>query len=138
MSIRRLTHGSGQYGIKGQVLNVPINVQNTVQCVPRNVPDDAAFDVHLKRRLVNKRHVHEWLKHLERSPLYKYLNIKIDWSRLVHFDDDFYRCTSGASPHHPHSLRGYAVIFFLYLARSFQALKEFDLNLAMDERWGAV
>ncbi|KAH6932678.1 hypothetical protein HPB50_008703 [Hyalomma asiaticum] len=79
MSIRRLMHGSGQYGIKGQVVNVPKNVQNTVQCLPRNVPDDAAFDVHLKRRLVNKpshkkglvkkRHVHEWLKHLERSPL---------------------------------------------------------------------
>ncbi|KAH7985975.1 hypothetical protein HPB49_026181 [Dermacentor silvarum] len=41
MSIRRLTHGSGQYSIKGQVVNVPINVPNTVQCLPRNVPDEA-------------------------------------------------------------------------------------------------
>lgn len=95
MSIRRLTHGSDQCGIKGQVVNVPINVQNTVQCLPRNIPDDAAFDVHLKRRLVNKRlykeglinkqNVHEWLKHLEHSPLSKHLKIKIDWSCLVHF-----------------------------------------------------
>ncbi|XP_049268849.1 uncharacterized protein LOC125757360 [Rhipicephalus sanguineus] len=54
MSARRLTHGSGQYGIKGQVVNVPIDVAKTVQCLPRNVPDDAAFDVHIKRRLVNK------------------------------------------------------------------------------------
>ncbi|XP_077548785.1 uncharacterized protein LOC144162186 [Haemaphysalis longicornis] len=98
MSIRRLTHGSGQYGIKGQVVNVPINVPNTVQCLPRNVPDDVAIDVHLKRRLVckpsyrkglvKKRNVHEWLKHLEHSHLYKYLQIKIDWNRLTNFQDD--------------------------------------------------
>lgn len=80
MSIRRLTHGSGQYGIKGQVVNVPINVPNTVQCLPRNIPDDVAIDIHLKRRLVckpsykkglvKKRNIHEWLKYLEHSPLY--------------------------------------------------------------------
>ncbi|XP_075748108.1 uncharacterized protein LOC142814051 [Rhipicephalus microplus] len=98
MSIRRLTHGSGQYGIKGQVVNVLINVPNTVQCLPRNVPDDVAIDVHLKCRLVckpsykkglvKKRNIHEWLKHLEHSPLYKYLKIKIDWSRLANVQDD--------------------------------------------------
>lgn len=44
MSIRRLTHSSGQYGMKGQVVNVPINMQNTVQCLPRNIPDDTAFN----------------------------------------------------------------------------------------------
>lgn len=98
MSIRRLTHGSGQYGIKGQVVNVPINVPNTVQCLPRNVPDDVAIDGHLKRRLVckpsykkglvKKRNIHEWLKHLEHSPLYKYLKIRVDWSRLANVQDD--------------------------------------------------
>ncbi|XP_049273026.1 translation initiation factor IF-2-like [Rhipicephalus sanguineus] len=54
MSIRRLTHGSGQYGIKGQGVNLPINVPNTVQSLPRDIPDDVAIDVHLKRRLVSK------------------------------------------------------------------------------------
>ncbi|KAG0440050.1 hypothetical protein HPB47_016423 [Ixodes persulcatus] len=98
MSIRRLTHGNGQYGIKGQVVNVPINVPTTVQCLPRNIPDDVAIDVHLKRRLVckpsykrglvKKRNIHEWLKHLEHSPLYKYLKIKIDWRRLANVQDD--------------------------------------------------
>ncbi|KAH6937268.1 hypothetical protein HPB50_026236 [Hyalomma asiaticum] len=39
---------------QGQVVNVPINVPNTVQCLPRNVPDDAAIDVHLKRWLFSK------------------------------------------------------------------------------------
>ncbi|KAH7942200.1 hypothetical protein HPB49_021821 [Dermacentor silvarum] len=97
MSIRRLTHGSGQYGIKRQVVNVPINVPNTVQCLPRDILDDVAIDVHIKRRLVckpsykkglvKKRNVHEWLKHLEHSPLYKYLKIRVDWSRLANVED---------------------------------------------------
>lgn len=29
-----------------------------------------------------------WLKHLENTPLYKYANVKIDWSRLTQFDGD--------------------------------------------------
>ncbi|KAH7949643.1 hypothetical protein HPB49_013204 [Dermacentor silvarum] len=98
MSITWLTYGRRTVRHQGQVVNVPINVPNTVQYLPRNVPDDAAIDVHLKRRLVckpsykkglvKKRNVHEWLKHLEHSPLYKYLNITVDWSRLVDDDGD--------------------------------------------------
>ncbi|KAH7959409.1 hypothetical protein HPB49_010918 [Dermacentor silvarum] len=67
-----------------------------MRCLPRKIPDDAAFDVHLKRRLVNKpsykkglvkkSHIHAWLKHLETSLLYKYLKIKIDWSRRGCFE----------------------------------------------------
>ncbi|XP_040359415.2 uncharacterized protein LOC121047852 isoform X2 [Ixodes scapularis] len=94
MSIRCLAHGNGQYGIKGQVVNVPM--QETVQCLPRNIPDDAAIDVHIKRQLmskpssglVKKRNLHAWLKYLEDSPLYKYLNIKVGWSLLAQFDND--------------------------------------------------
>ncbi|KAH7945022.1 hypothetical protein HPB49_004958 [Dermacentor silvarum] len=88
MSIYRLTHGNGQYGIKGQVVNVPIEGQELVQCLPRNVPDDAVIDVHIKRRfvskasyrrgLVKKSSVHAWLRHLEQSPLCRHLNIQID------------------------------------------------------------
>ncbi|XP_037518933.2 uncharacterized protein LOC119395976 [Rhipicephalus sanguineus] len=36
MSVKRLAQGSGQYGIKGQVVNVPINVPKTVQTLSRN------------------------------------------------------------------------------------------------------
>ncbi|KAH7937157.1 hypothetical protein HPB49_008187 [Dermacentor silvarum] len=54
MSIRRVTHGNGQYGIRGQVVNVPIHVQATVDCLPRSVPDDVAIDVHSKRKLTGK------------------------------------------------------------------------------------
>ncbi|XP_075724105.1 uncharacterized protein LOC142766375 [Rhipicephalus microplus] len=98
MSIRRLTHGNGQYGIKGQIVNVPIQVPTVVRCLPRNIPDDAAMDVHIKRKLVSKStykhglvkrsNMHAWLKHLENTPLYKHLNVHIDWSRLERFDDD--------------------------------------------------
>ncbi|XP_075750649.1 uncharacterized protein LOC142817514 [Rhipicephalus microplus] len=98
MSIRRLTHGNGQYGIKGQIVNVPIQVPTVVRCLPRSIPDDAAIDVHIKRKLVSKStykhglvkrsNIHAWLKHLENTPLYKHLNVHIDWSRLERFDDD--------------------------------------------------
>ncbi|KAH7948872.1 hypothetical protein HPB49_002834 [Dermacentor silvarum] len=54
MDIRRLKHGARLYGIRGQIINVPIDVQKTVQCLPRSVPDDAAIEVQLKRRLLTK------------------------------------------------------------------------------------
>ncbi|XP_049522587.1 uncharacterized protein LOC125945065 [Dermacentor silvarum] len=53
ISIRRLTRGNGQFGIKGQVVNVPIGVPSVVECLPRMVPEDVAIDVHVKRRLVS-------------------------------------------------------------------------------------
>ncbi|XP_075742043.1 uncharacterized protein LOC142794682 [Rhipicephalus microplus] len=87
MSIRHLTHGNGQYGIKGQIVTVPIQVPTVVRCLPRNIPDDAAIDVHIKRKLVSKStykhglvkrsNIHAWLKHLENTPLYKHLNVQI-------------------------------------------------------------
>ncbi|XP_077544882.1 uncharacterized protein LOC144158104, partial [Haemaphysalis longicornis] len=53
MSIRRLTRATGQYGILGQVVNVPIEVPKLVLELPRQVPDDAAIDVNIKRRLMS-------------------------------------------------------------------------------------
>ncbi|KAH6921997.1 hypothetical protein HPB50_007295 [Hyalomma asiaticum] len=98
----RLTHGNGQYGIKDQVVNVPIEVPKLVQCLPHNVPEDAAIDVHIKRRLVNKAsykcglvkrsNIHACLKHIDTTPPYKHVNMKIDWSRLTQFDGDEAEC----------------------------------------------
>lgn len=97
MSIRRLTRGNGQFGIKGQAVNVPIDVSKVVRCLPRMVPEDVAFDVHIKRRLmspatykrglVKRGNILAWLKHLEHTPLYRAINVRVDWSRLDHFDD---------------------------------------------------
>ncbi|KAL3222556.1 hypothetical protein MRX96_028413 [Rhipicephalus microplus] len=81
MSIRRLTRGNGQ----GQVVNVPITVPSVVECLPRLVPEDAAIDVHVKRRLVSpamyrrglvkRGNILAWLKHLEHAPLYVCPNV---------------------------------------------------------------
>lgn len=79
MSIRRLTRATGQYGIRGQVVNVPIEVPELVLSLPRCVPDDAAIDVNIKRRLmspatykrglVKRSNVFAWLKYLEATEL---------------------------------------------------------------------
>ncbi|KAH9378639.1 hypothetical protein HPB48_019325 [Haemaphysalis longicornis] len=57
-SIRRLTffdkEKRGQNAVTGQVINVPIDVQETLQSLPRNQRDDIAREVHLKRRLLFK------------------------------------------------------------------------------------
>ncbi|XP_077560786.1 uncharacterized protein LOC144175598 [Haemaphysalis longicornis] len=97
MSTRRLTRGNGQFGIKGQVVNVPIDVPSVVECLPRMVPEDLAFEVHIKRRLlspatykrglVKRGNILAWLKHLEHTPLYRAINVRFEWSRLEHFDD---------------------------------------------------
>lgn len=72
-------HGSGQFGIQGQVVNVPIDVQETVSGLPRSVPDDVAIDVHIKQKLmsapvyksglVTKGNINVWLEYLVETPL---------------------------------------------------------------------
>ncbi|XP_028966621.1 uncharacterized protein LOC100900662 [Galendromus occidentalis] len=89
MQIRRLRH-EGSYGIIGQVINVPVDVDTMVRCLPRSLDDDYAFNVNLKKNIVHKSSyisgfvkkstIHEWLKYLVQQPLYKHYNITIDWS----------------------------------------------------------
>ena len=54
MQIRRLRHVQGQYGIYGQVINVPVSVNNMVKHLPRDVDDDYCINVHIKRKLIHK------------------------------------------------------------------------------------
>lgn len=49
MQIRRLRHMNGQYGIYGQIINVPVEVNTMVKQLPRNIDVDHCFYVHLKR-----------------------------------------------------------------------------------------
>lgn len=87
MQIRRLRHVHGQYGIYGQIINVPIEVNTMVNQLPRNFNDDHCFYVHLKKKLVykssyvhgliNKKKIKEWLAYLIKTPLYIYYNITI-------------------------------------------------------------
>ncbi|XP_049318190.1 uncharacterized protein LOC105232370 isoform X10 [Bactrocera dorsalis] len=88
MQIRRLRHVHGQYGIYGQIINVPIEVNTMVSHLPRNINDDHCVYVHLKKKLIYKSsYVHglinlnsikKWLTYLVKTPLYIYHNITID------------------------------------------------------------
>ncbi|XP_065304810.2 uncharacterized protein [Dermacentor albipictus] len=88
MQIRRLLYSnSGQFAIRGPIVNVPINVDTTVQMLPRDVEEDQALCVHIKRRMiyksvyirgmVKKTELLPWLVFLEKSTLYRYYGIRI-------------------------------------------------------------
>ncbi|XP_074109914.1 uncharacterized protein LOC141534454 [Cotesia typhae] len=88
MQIRRLRHVNGQYGIYGQIINVPVSVNNMVKSLPRSVDDDYCINVHIKRKkihrssylhgIINKRTIKTWLQFLISTPLYIMYDIKID------------------------------------------------------------
>lgn len=88
MQIRRLRHVHGQYGIYGQIINVPVDVNTMVTKLPRNIDNDHCFYVHIKKKmihkssyihgLVNKQKVKQWLTYLIKTPLYIHHNITID------------------------------------------------------------
>ncbi|XP_044588740.1 uncharacterized protein LOC123267918 [Cotesia glomerata] len=88
MQIRRLRHVNGQYGIYGQIINVPVSVNNMVKSFPRNVDDDYCINVHIKRKkihrssylhgIINERTIKTWLRFLISTPLYTMYDIKID------------------------------------------------------------
>jgi hypothetical protein len=70
MQIRRLRR-EGNYGIIVQIVNVPVDVKDMVTCLPRNVSEDEAINVNIKKSLIhkstyltgfaNKRHIKSWL-----------------------------------------------------------------------------
>lgn len=88
MQIRRLRHVHGKYGIYGQVINVPIEVNTMVHQLPRQVDDDHAITIHIKRKkihkssdvygIVTKRKIKVWLRYLKDTPLYKSYGVLVD------------------------------------------------------------
>lgn len=48
--IRKLGR-DGQLGIKGNIINVPIDVDQTVCSLPRNIDDDCSINIHLKKEI---------------------------------------------------------------------------------------
>ena len=50
IQIRRLRHEGG-YGIVGQIVNVPVDVDEMVMCLPGKLSDDATFNVNIKKNL---------------------------------------------------------------------------------------
>ena len=50
MQIRQLPSG-GQFSVKGNVVNVPVDIQPTIQSLPRNIDESGTIAVKLKKRL---------------------------------------------------------------------------------------
>lgn len=50
MQIRRLRHIQGQFGIYGQIINIPVAVDTMVRSLPRNINDEHCIYVHIKKK----------------------------------------------------------------------------------------
>ncbi|EDS38200.1 conserved hypothetical protein [Culex quinquefasciatus] len=96
--IRRLCHALGNYGIIGQVINVPVDVEEMVRVLPRDLDNDCAINVSFKKHTAHKSShysgwvckgtVYAWLKYLVTTPLYKREGITFDEERLNAFGAD--------------------------------------------------
>ena len=95
MQIRELPRG-GQYSLKGNVINVPVDMQPTVSCLPRPMDENFTIAVQLKKKLSYKKvdfkenirplrvlTALHWL--VNKSELYKRSGVEIDdnWFKEV-------------------------------------------------------
>ena len=54
MQIRELPRG-GQYSLKGNVINVPVDIQPTINCLPRPMDENFTVAIQLKKKLLYKK-----------------------------------------------------------------------------------
>ena len=54
MQIRELPRG-GQYSLKGNVINVPVDIQPTINCLPRPMDENFTVAIQLKKKLAYKK-----------------------------------------------------------------------------------
>nr|KAF7431628.1 hypothetical protein H0235_004552 [Vespula pensylvanica] len=90
IQIRRLRHVHKQNGIFGQIINIPVSVNNIVRQLPRNIDNDHCINVHIKKKkihrssylmgFVNKHNIKMWLQYLTTTPLYRSYDITINQS----------------------------------------------------------
>ena len=95
MQIRELPRG-GQYSLRGNVINVPVDIQPTVSCLPRPMDENFTVAIQLKKKLTYKKvdfkenvRPHkvltalQWL--LNNSDLYKNsgINVANNWFQQV-------------------------------------------------------
>lgn len=81
MQIRHIRYFAGSRRLIGQIVNVPVDVNNMVMALPRHLDDDFTFNVCLKRKLlhkssymagcISKTNIKIWLKELVKTPLYR-------------------------------------------------------------------
>ncbi|XP_029708282.2 uncharacterized protein LOC109400233 [Aedes albopictus] len=96
MQIRRLRFAAGSYGIIGQVINVPVDVDQMVRELPRQLDDDRAINVSIKKHLVHKTSylsgwvkkatIRAWLQYLVTTPLYRHYGITFSEDNLQAID----------------------------------------------------
>ena len=90
MQIRELPRG-GQYSLKGNVINVPVDIQPTINCLPRPMDENFTVAIQLKKKLTYKKvdfkenvrplrvlSALHWL--MNKSQLYKKSGIVVDES----------------------------------------------------------
>ena len=53
--IRKLSRG-GQLSIHGNIVNVPKDINSTIQCLPRPIDESQTIPIKLRRRLSYKHH----------------------------------------------------------------------------------
>ncbi|XP_033729556.1 uncharacterized protein LOC117318706, partial [Pecten maximus] len=110
MQIRELPRG-GQLSAKGNIVNVPVDIQPTINALPRQLDVHVTIAVKLKKRLSHKSSCFsenirpeivikalKWL--MENSELYKNSNIKIDhtWEkRITEAEDELITELTGSS-----------------------------------------
>lgn len=98
----------GSLAIIGQVINVPVDVAQMVNELPRQLDDDYAFNVSIKKHMVHKSSylsgyvkkgtVKAWLNHLITTPLYRQYGIVFNEANLAAIDSaDPLDASSGAS-----------------------------------------
>ena len=95
MQIRELPRG-GQYSLKGNVINVPVDIQPTVSCLPRPMDENFTVAIQLKKKITYKKvdfkenvrplkvlTALQWL--LNNSDLYKNsgINVANNWFQQV-------------------------------------------------------
>ena len=54
MQIRELPRG-GQYSLKGNVINVPVDIQSNIKCLPRPMDENFTVAIQLKKKLSYKK-----------------------------------------------------------------------------------
>jgi hypothetical protein len=87
-----LQQDTGSKAIIGQIVNVLVDVGDMIRRLPRNLDDDCAINVHIKKKNVinssylqgnfKKSVLRAWLEYLVEQPLYKRYNITYDRDML--------------------------------------------------------
>lgn len=90
MQVRRLRHDVS-FGIIGQVINVPVDEQEMVKCLPRQLNEDDVINVNIERNIAYKSIyingymsnsiISEWLSVLQKSSLYRMYEINVNLSK---------------------------------------------------------